>query len=91
MIYHSDDYASTMGHSAKDGMGEYEELCSAVVLRAVDDWRWAVRKLWLDPDNLEAERLRKDCEQFFLSGWFGVWTDLDGGWLLRKLKGEMAA
>ena len=91
MIYHSDVYASTMGRNAKDGMGEYEELCNAVILRAVDDWRWAVRTLRKHPDHVQAARLRKDCERFFLSSWFGVWTDLDGGWLLRKLKGDMAA
>lgn len=40
------------------------------------------------PNNHDAERIRNETEKFFLSGWFGVLTKLDGKALLRKLKEE---
>ena len=86
MIYHSEDAAFSRGLIQMNGLEEYEELGNAVVLRAVDDWRDAIRTLRKHPDHVQAERMRRDCERFFLSRWFGFWTDLDGRWLLRKLK-----
>lgn len=35
---------------------------------------------------LEAEDMLEDTERFFRSGWFSQLTDLDGFWLLNKLK-----
>lgn len=34
----------------------------------------------------ECEELIKDTEEFFLSSWFSELTDLDGRWLLEKIR-----
>lgn len=72
-------------------MDGYERLGNAVVMHAVRGWRFATRKLKRNPDNYEAKRLKKECEQFFLSQDFSMYTDLDGRALLDKLMKEMGA
>lgn len=37
---------------------------------------------------IENQRMKKDCERFFLSNWFEILTDIDGVWLLDKLREE---
>ena len=32
--------------------------------------------------------MKKDCEEFFVSDWFGNLTEVNGSYLLRKLKEE---
>lgn len=66
----------------------YQELANAVVLQAVKDWRSAAARLRKRPNNRDAEQMRSETERFFLSGWFGVLTKLDGKVLLKKLKEE---
>lgn len=67
-------------------MNGYEKLGNAVVMQAVKDWRYATRKLKRKPDNYEAKRLKKECEQFFMSQYFNMHTNLDGRALLDKLR-----
>ena len=69
-------------------MNGYEKLCKAVVMQAVRDWRYVTRTLKRNPDKYEAKRHKKDCEQFFLSQYFNMYTDLDGRALLDKLRKE---
>ena len=69
-------------------MEPYENLANAIVIRAAEDYRHATRKLTVNPDFLPALRLESDCEQFFISEWFGVLTDLNGAGLLARLKEE---
>ena len=66
----------------------YENLANAVILQAVKDWRSAVRKLKKRPRYDPARQMKEECEQFFLSEWFGELTEVDGGYLLRKLRLE---
>lgn len=66
-------------------MNGYERLGNAVVMQAVKNWRSSTRKLKRNPDNYEAKRLKKECEQFFLSQCFNMYTNLDGRALLDKL------
>lgn len=66
----------------------YEELATAIILRAVEDWRESVKTLKKRPRNDEARQMKDECEQFFLSEWFGVLTSVDGSMILRKLKQE---
>ena len=69
-------------------MNGYEKLGNAVVMQAVRDWRSATRTLKRNPGNYECKRLKEDCEQFFLSQYFNVFTNLDGRDLLDKLRKE---
>jgi hypothetical protein len=69
-------------------MNGFERLGNAVVMQAVRDWRSATRTLKRNPGNYEAKRLKEDCEQFFLSQYFNIYTDLDGRALLDKLRKE---
>ena len=61
-------------------MEPYEALGNAVVLQAVKDWRSARKR--------NDTRTIHECEAFFLSGRFSLFTDLDGEALLQKLSRE---
>lgn len=63
---------------------EYENLANAIILQAVTDWRRAVHH----PRSKDARQIREETEAFFLSGWFEMLTNVDGKWLLEKLKKE---
>ena len=57
----------------------YENLANAVVLQAVKDYR-----------QHEAPHEISEIEAFFRSDWFHVLTQIDGEWLIRKLRKEKA-
>ena len=67
---------------------DYEELANAVIIQASKDWQKAVRTLKKHPHYRTAQLAREECECFFLSEWFMVLTDLDGSYLLGRLKKE---
>ena len=58
-------------------MNPYENLANAIVLQAVKDYR-------LTDDEAELVEI----ERFFRSDWFGVLTDVDPEYLIRKLRKE---
>ena len=66
----------------------YENLANAIVMQAVKDWRDAVKKLKKRPRYEPAKEIKEECEEFFLSERFGIFTKVDGRWLLQKLKKE---
>lgn len=68
----------------------WERLANAVVIRAVDDYRIAVKKLKRDPGNKMAEMDIRSLSRFFGSQWFEVLTNVDGRLLLSRLKKEAA-
>lgn len=61
-------------------------LREAIVSQAVKDWRSAKWVLTMHPDNIGAEHMRIDCENFFLSQHFFAITGLNGGRVLDKLE-----
>ena len=67
----------------------FEELANAIIMMAVKDWRWAVQMQKKHPRYKPARQRREECERFFLSEWFENLTDVDGSFLLRKLKTEV--
>lgn len=69
----------------------YEALGNAVVLQAVKDYREAVKKLSRGRKNTAAEDMKKDCERFFTSSYFNMFTSLDGKALLSRLEREVQA
>ena len=58
-------------------MNPYENLANAIVLQAVKDYR-------LTDDEAELVEI----ERFFRSDWFGVLTDVDPEYLIRRLRKE---
>lgn len=72
-------------------LGPYEALGNAVVLQAVKDYREAVHKLSRGKKNTNAESTKQQCERFFQSPYFNVFTQLDGKALLSQLEKEVSA
>lgn len=71
-------------------MNPYQRLANAIVVQAVKDWRYAVRKLKTNPTAWSAKHLKKHTEEFFLSGWFSDLTSVNGAYLLAELRKEGA-
>ena len=72
-------------------LSPYEALGNAVVLQAVKDYREAVHKLSRGKKNTIAESTKQECERFFKSPYFNVFTQLDGKSLLSQLEKEVSA
>jgi len=75
-------------------MDPIHELANAIIELAAKDYRKALKDLHKNPQYAPAQAMKKDCEEFFLSGWFGVLTNLDGKVLMddirRMVKAEVA-
>ena len=59
-------------------MDPYERLANAIIKQAVLDYKTASA----------GHRVSKEVEEFILSPWFTILTDLDPRWFLEKLKKE---
>ena len=55
----------------------YVNLAHAIVIKAVDDYRNALRRLKRDAHHRDAAIRKKECEQFFSSAWCKFLTDVD--------------
>lgn len=75
--------------SATTSMDPYQALGNAVILQVVKDYRDAVKKLSRGKKNSTAEAIKEECERFFKSGYFNLFTDLDGESLLSQLEKEV--
>ncbi len=71
--------------------GPYRNLADAIILQAVDDWRKAKRDIEIQQgqNRLRANKMIKDCERFFLSSYFNLFTEIDGAYILRALEKEV--
>lgn len=65
----------------------YEDLANAIVAQAVDDYRRLLRGKRII-DNLTRKTNIKECEEFFLSDWFHLLTNVDGQTIINKLRRE---
>ena len=72
-------------------LGPYEALGNAVVRQAVKDYREAVHKLSRGKKKTNPESTKQECERFFQSPYFNVFTQLDGKALLSQLEKEVSA
>ena len=70
------------------GMEPYYNLANAIILSAVRDYRSALRTWKSDPDSKIARGEVNRLEKFFRSGWYEILTDVDGEYLIRKLREE---
>lgn len=65
----------------------WENLANAIIQQAVDDYRKIAKDktgIQLNGDN----RSIKKIEDFFLSGWFHILTNIDGRTLIKRLRSE---
>lgn len=69
-------------------MKPYEEFANAIIAQAVEDYRWALRKIHKDPHSERAKRFIVEGDRFFNSEWFELLTGLDGKALQTELKKE---
>ena len=70
-------------------MDPYQELANAIVVRAADDYRDALKKLKYNPNHRIALDTTAECERFFRSQWYQALTTVDGEMLMRKLRQEV--
>ena len=68
-----------------------ENLASAIVLCAVQDYRKTLRTLARFPDRREVSKEKSSILEFFRSGWYRSLTSIDPEFLIRKLDEEAAA
>lgn len=66
----------------------YTNLAHAIIIRAAKDYRSALKQLEKDRANGNAMRKAMECERFFRSQWYEALTDVDGSYLIRKLREE---
>lgn len=66
----------------------YENLVNAIVLQAVKDYRTALKRLKKKPRNQAAISDAIECECFFRSGWYTALTNVDGEYLINRLREE---
>lgn len=71
-------------------MSPYERLANAIVLRAVDDYRDALKRLAGFPHDRDSNRTKAEIERFFRSGWFSTLTSLAPEMLIEKLTSEVS-
>ena len=63
-------------------------MAEAIILQAVEDYRDGNNRLRAKPDDSRLLRRKDEIEEFFLSAWFQVLTNLDGKRLLHRLQAE---
>lgn len=71
-------------------MDTYERLANAIILRAVEDYRDAVKRLASFPHDRYSKRTQAEVERFFRSGWFSTLTSFDPEMLIEKLTSEVS-
>lgn len=66
-----------------------EELANAIIIRAVEDYKKALRTLKRDPGHRMASRDKRSIEKFFSSGWCKLLTQVDMQMIAAKLRREI--
>ena len=69
----------------------YEELAHAIILLAVKDYRKVLKILAVHPNHESGVKVKRSCERFFHSRWFGILTEADPDYILEGLKKEVSA
>lgn len=71
-------------------MTGYQALANAIIEQAVKDYRAALKILRWHPDSKAAMAEAMELERFFHSGWYGVLTEIDPDYLIKRLRKEAA-
>lgn len=69
-------------------MTPYQRLANAIVEQAAKDYRSALKALARDSDNAYIQDEVKSIERFFRSRLYGILTNVDGDYLIDKLREE---
>ena len=69
-------------------MTGYQALANAIIEQAVKDYRAALKILRRHPDSKAAMAEAMELERFFHSGWYGVLTEIDPDYLIKRLRKE---
>lgn len=64
----------------------YEGLANAIIKLAAQDYMRALRSLKRNPRSRTAKQEKEDNERFFQSEWYACLTNVDGKYLIRRLK-----
>ena len=67
-------------------MDPYKELANGIVLRAVLDYKAALRRLNRGKNVLQAMKEVTELESFFRSDWFKALSDTDGEETIQQLR-----
>lgn len=65
-------------------------LINAIIGQAVKDYRTALNDFKRNPKNAVAEDEIRRIEKFFRGSWYEMMTDVDGEYLIQKIKKEVA-
>ncbi len=71
-------------------MTGYQALANAIIEQAVKDYRAALKVLRRHPNSKAAMAEAMEIERFFHSGWYGVLTEIDPDYLIKRLRKEAA-
>lgn len=71
-------------------MTGYQALANAIIEQAVKDYRATLKVLRRHPDYKAAMAEAMEIERFFHSGWYGVLTEIDPDYLIKRLRKEAA-
>lgn len=69
----------------------YENLANAIIISAAKDYWVALRRQMRHPGGQETKHTVDRLESFFRSAWFGVLTDVDGEYLMARIRKEVEA
>lgn len=67
----------------------YQNLANAIVLQAVKDYRFALKRLVKHPHTDSALYTKREVESFFRSEYFSMLTAIDSEMLIQKLQEEV--
>jgi len=70
-------------------MDAFEKLANAIILQAVKDYRFALKRLAKHPRNGSALYTKREVECFFHSGLSNVLTSLNPDMLIQQLQEEV--
>ena len=70
-------------------MENFENLANAIVLQAVKDYRKTLKLCMEHPNYDKFKDGREEIETFFRSDWYKNLTELDGEWLIEKIREDV--
>ncbi len=68
-----------------------QNLANEIIIKAVKDYRAALRRQARNPDSPKAKHDIYEIERFFRSEWFSCLTEISGEYLIRRLREEVGA
>ncbi len=70
-------------------MNPWKELANAMIVQAAKDYHSAAIQHKKHPKRIRHIQMMQDCENFFLSDWFCILTELNGENILQRIRGEL--